>query len=271
MTKTNIKFLKENNLYEAHKQFQRLCEWGYATSLHEAGEEDQEEDPSMGGAPDGDMNSDPSMGGAPDAGMGGDPSMGGAPDAGMGGDPSMGGAPDANMGGDPSMGGAPDASMGGDPSMEEDDDVISVDELTHAQEHMNKKVNSVGKTLEGFDEKMQQLFQALSVMQNMINNNNSKIEAFKNEFEKRNPTQSERLNLRSLDSAPFNEKPADYWNKKNMEGGYQIYSDNDEPTTKEWKITNDDVDHFDERAIQDSFNQVADEIQNLDLNRIFGY
>ena len=36
----NKKYLKENNLYEAHKQFMRLCEWSYLThNLEEEGDD----------------------------------------------------------------------------------------------------------------------------------------------------------------------------------------------------------------------------------------
>ena len=65
MAKTNVKYLKENNLYEAHKHFMRLSEAYIPTSfpeedLEEAGE-DQNQDPNaMGGQ-------DPMMGGDPNA------------------------------------------------------------------------------------------------------------------------------------------------------------------------------------------------------------
>ena len=37
----NKKYLKENNLYEAHKQFMRLCEWSYVPkTLEEEGEDE---------------------------------------------------------------------------------------------------------------------------------------------------------------------------------------------------------------------------------------
>lgn len=94
---TNIKYLKENNLYEAHQHFMQLCE-NYPFEMDEAGEDDPnaQQDPNM-------------MGGAPNA-MGGDPMGGGAP----GGDPNaMGGDPNM-MGGDPNAMGGQD--MGADPN-----------------------------------------------------------------------------------------------------------------------------------------------------------
>ena len=86
----------------------------------------------------------------------------------------------------------------------------------------------------------------------------------KAEFEKRNPTQTEKLNLRSLDSYPFNVKPTDYWDEKAKQGGYEAYSDNEEPTTQEYVITNDDVDNP-AKDIADTFFKINDDdIQTLD-------
>ena len=272
MADTNVKFLKENHLYEAHKQFMRMAEgYGYAEPIEEAGDEDQPQD---GGADP--MGGDPSQGGAPDA-MGGapDPSQGGG--APMGGDPSQGGA-DPMAGGAPdAMGGAPDPMAdptGGAGSMstpaptdgDSDEEVIDVDDVVKAQEKTNDKVNDVGKDLGTVDRRIEKLLGALEDMQSVIDKNNAEIADLKNEFEKRNPTQTEKLNLRSLDSYPFNIRPTDYWKQKSMEGNYDAYADNDEPTTKEYTITNDDVRDVSD-DIANTFDIPEDDIQ--DFNKIF--
>ena len=60
--------LKENNLYEAHKQFMRLCEWSYVpTTLEEEGDDDMPQD---GGAPMG--NEDPNAAPMDNGAMGGE-------------------------------------------------------------------------------------------------------------------------------------------------------------------------------------------------------
>ena len=251
------KFLKEKNLYEAHKQFMRLCEWSYVpTTLEEEGDEEMPQDGGAeGGAPmDAPM---PQDGGAP---MGGDP-MGGDAEGGMPQDgDAEGGAPMPPME-DPMGGGAP---------MGEDETVIDVDDITNAQEKMNDKVNVVGQDLGKVDSKIEALLQTLSKMETMINNNNEEIAKFKAEFEKRNPTQTEKLNLRSLDSYPFNVNPKDYWAQKGADpnSNYSGFSNNGEPTTQEYVITNNDVDDFSEREIADSFD-IADELRQ-DINKIFG-
>ena len=77
---TNIKYLKENNLYDAHKQFMRMAE-GYLRqeNIEEAGEDE-----------------DSNAGADPNA-MGGDPNAGADPNA-MGADSTGGADPNAKIG-----------------------------------------------------------------------------------------------------------------------------------------------------------------------------
>jgi hypothetical protein len=277
----NKEYLKENNLYEAHKQFMRLCEWSFVSK--NVMEDDDEEQDAMGG----DMNQEDPMAGGQDPMMGDDmsqdPSMGGedpmanGDDDQMGGDMNqedpMAGGQDPMMGGEEPMdGGMDDPMMGGeDPMMGgEDEEVIDVDDLTDAQEKMNSKVNVVGRNLGDVDDKIEALMQSLSNMEQMINNNNAEIAAFKQEFEKRNPTQTEKLNLRSLDSYPFNVNPKEYWSEKGIDptSNYEAEGDNDKSTTQEYVITNNDVDKFDNKTVEDSFN--IDDDMNQTIQKIFG-
>ena len=284
---TNIKYLKENNLLSAHEHFMKLSE-SYVPNfpeeeVDEADDQgaqdpnamggDMSQDPNaMGGDPSAmgnDMAQDPSMG-ADHSAMGGDPSMGNN----MSQDPSMGGDPSA-MGGDPSMGndmaqdpsamGVDPSAMGGDESEGQDDgDTIDIDGLTRAQDKLNVKQNHVGMDLSKVDTKIKTLIDTIQNLQDKLDANNSEIESLKSEFEKRNPTQTEKLNLRSLDSYPFNVKPNEYWEKKARQGGYDTYSDNDEPTSKEYVITNNDVDNP-TRDVADTFFKIDDDdIQTMD-------
>ena len=152
--------------------------------------------------------------------------------------------------------------MGDEPS--EDGDTIDIDGLTKAQSKLNVKQNQVGRDMVKIDDKITKLIDKISALQTALDNNNSEIEAWKGELEKRNPTQTEKLNLRSLDSYPFNQKPNEYWEKKNQEGGYTAYGDNQEPTTKEYVITNNDVDNP-SADVSDTFFKIDDDdIQTLD-------
>lgn len=271
---TNIKYLKENNLLSAHEHFMKISE-AYVPNfpeeeVDEADDQGTQDPNAMGGDPTamgGDPSQDPNaMGGDmsqdPNA-MGEDPTMGSDPNA-MGGDTSM---MDGDMSQDPnSMGGDPNA-IGGDEDESEgqdDSDTIDIDGLTRAQDKLNIKQNHVGRDLSKVDTKIKTLIDTIQNLQNKLDANNSEIESLKSEFEKRNPTQTEKLNLRSLDSYPFNVKPNEYWEKKARQGGYDAYSDNDEPTSKEYVITNNDVDNP-TRDIADTFFKIDDDdIQTLD-------
>ena len=284
---TNIKYLKENNLLSAHEHFMKLSE-SYVPNFPE---EEVDEADDQGAQDPNAMGSDPSqdpnaMGGDPSA-MSGDPSAMGndmAQDPSMGADPSMGndmaqdpsmGADPSAMGGDPSMGndmtqdtsamGVDPSAMGGDESEGQDDgDTIDIDGLTRAQDKLNVKQNHVGMDLSKVDTKIKTLIDTIQNLQDKLDANNSEIESLKSEFEKRNPTQTEKLNLRSLDSYPFNVKPNEYWEKKARQGGYDTYSDNDEPTSKEYVITNNDVDNP-TRDVADTFFKIDDDdIQTMD-------
>jgi len=284
MAKTNVKYLKENNLYEAHKHFMRLSEAYIPTSfpeedLEEAGE-DQNQDPNA-------MGADPMAGGDPNAmGGGQNPMMGGGADpmanggmpqdpSAMGGDPNAMGSGEADpnaMGADPMadpMGGAdmggedPLADASGDMS-EDDGETIDIDGLTKAQDKLNVKQNHIGRDLSKVDTRITSLIDTINNLLSKVDSNNSEIESLKAEFEKRNPTQTEKLNLRSLDSYPFNIKPNEYWDEKAKQGGYEAYSDNAEPTTKEYTITNDDVDNPSDDIAKTFFKIDDDDVQTLD-------
>ena len=279
---TNIKYLKENNLLEAHKHFMRLSEAYIPTVLpeeeiEEAGEDMQDPnamggDPNaMGGMPaDGGMPQDPNaMGGGDPNAMGGqDPMAGGADPNAMGEDPMAGGAdPNAQDPMADPMGGDIGADPMGDPMGEEpadDGETIDIDGLTQAEDKLNVKQNRIGRDLSKVDNRITTLIDTINNLLTKVDSNNSEIESLKAEFEKRNPTQTEKLNLRSLDSYPFNVKPNEYWAEKAKEGGYEAYADNDEPTTKEYVITNDDVDNPSDDIANTFFKIDDDDIQTLE-------
>lgn len=286
---TNIKYLKENNLLEAHKHFMRLSEAYIPTVLpeeeiEEAGDDMQDPnamggDPNaMGGMPNGGgMPQDPNAMGGADPMGGGDPNaMGGQDPMASGADPNaMGGDPMGD--GDPMGGGDPNAQdpmadpMGADPMEDQmgdepadDGETIDIDGLTRAEEKLNVKQNHIGRDLSKVDNRITTLIKTINNLLTKVDSNNSEIESLKAEFEKRNPTQTEKLNLRSLDSYPFNVKPNEYWAEKAKQGGYEVYSDNDEPTTKEYVITNDDVDNPSDDIANTFFKIDDDDIQTLE-------
>lgn len=278
MANTNIKYLKENNLFEAHQHFMQLCE-AFPFEMDEAGEDpNAQQDPNaMGGAP----GADPMGGGAPGA----DPMGGGMPGA----DPMGGGAPGADpagqeMGADPNAMGQPmpDASQsmvgpdtgedpfadqrtGDDEGGESDGDTIDIDGLTKAEDKLNIKQNQIGRDLAKVDTKISSLIDKIAGLQSALDNNSSELENLKAEFEKRNPTQTEKLDVRgALDSYPFNVRPDDFWaNKMKERNNYEVYADNDESTEDQYTITADDVEDL-PSDISKSFNIEDDDIQTLE-------
>ena len=260
------KYLKEQNLYESHKQFMRLCEGTYFPE--ELSEDDDTDSQEQGqeepmGAEEPQGQEDGSQDAMAEDPMAGDESMTDDPMANGG---EMDNAPIGGME-DQDMAGGEMPDMGEQP--QEEDDVIDVDDLTNAQEDMNSKVNSVGRDLGKVEDKITSLMKAIDSMESMISRNNAEIEAFKQEFEKRNPTQTEKLNLRSLKSYPYNVNIDDFWKDKTANSNYDVYSNNSERPDDErsLEITNNDVDDFNEREIADSFS-INDDLQQT-IEKIF--
>ena len=278
---TNVKYLKENNLFEAHEHFMRLSEAYIPTVLpeeeiDEEGEDMQDPNAMGGQDPNAMGGADPMGGGGmpqdPNAMGGQDPNaMGGNMNDPMAGDPNAtdGADPNAMGGADPmdDMGGNMNDPMGEDPmdgELEDDGETIDIDGLTKAQDKLNVKQNHIGRDLSKVDTRINTLIDTINNLLTKVDSNNNEIESLKAEFEKRNPTQTEKLNLRSLDSYPFNVKPNEFWAEKAKQGGYEAYADNDEPTTKEYVITNDDVDNPSDDIANTFFKIDDDDIQTLE-------
>lgn len=286
------RFLKEQNLLDAHKHFMSLCEWSYVPQY--LSEDDDEED---NNEQNNDTNNPSDNNNALDNNFASDNTqntgMNDINDNNMDDDSNDGNEMDNNMpnqsmddnnmpddnnsplGNEP-MGNENDADsfdngMDNLDSEAEDEDVIDVDDLTNAQEKMNSKVNTVGQDLGQISDKIKELMSSLKKMEDMITKNNNEINRFKEEFILRNPTQVEKLNLRSLDSYPFNTQVKNYWDNKNkdLRRNYYGYADNDEPTSEEYEITNGDINNYNDKEIEDSFN--IDDDLRLDLQKIFNY
>ena len=274
--KNNTDLIKQYKLEEAVKRIQKINEYTFYGSTMV---EDDQDPNAMGADPNGGM---PPMGGDPNA-MGPDPNMmGGDPNGGMapmddpnamGAEPNGGMPPmdDPNaMGGDPNaMGADPNGGMppmddpnmmGGEEGIEDidmeteqpGDEVVDVDELTQSQEATEFKVDNV-------DDKLNKVLKIISKFNDAIEANDQKIEDLKKEFQKRNPTAEETLNLRSLASYPFSERPDEYWKKQQQDHpNYNVISDNDVSTAdeqKEFEIRKGDIDNFNEREVMKSLGE----------------
>lgn len=78
------------------------------------------------------------------------------------------------------------------------------------------------------------------------------------ELERQIKTPEEKLELRSLDSYPFNLKLTDYWEEKSQQNdNYKVTNGNKE---KEYTISKEDVDEYNEEEIANSFNPEGDDV-----------
>lgn len=250
------KFLKENNLYESHKRFKKLYEYTFISNdLNEDDDDEMDNDGSIDdlmNMPDqkpqqatpndkGDVNNTDNQ------------DMDSSdPDA-----PTLGDTLDE-----------PNSNDKIEPETEtdsNDEEVIDVDDLTNSQEETESKVEDV-------DSKITQLIDLVNSFSEKINQNDAKIEDLKKEFQLRNPTEVEKLNLRSQDSMPFTVSPKDYWEDKSSNSNYKAEFDNSVAPNKEemeYVIKNGDITNLNNmKSISDS---IDDEDIDLDINKIFGF
>ena len=199
--------------------------------------------------------------------MGGEPNGGGGmpmDSTPIGNEGPTGGEPMGNeepMGGDmDDMQGMDDAQeppMGDDEEevetteMEPDDEVIDVDDLTQSQEATEYKID-------GVDDRLSKIFKVVQKFNDKLDKQQQSIMKLKDEFERRNPTQTEKFNLRSQASGPFNQTPTEYWDKLSQENpNYQIIRDNSVSPSEEQKkyeIRRGDIDGLNMKNIADTLN-----------------
>ena len=135
--------------------------------------------------------------------------------------------------------------------MESDDEVIDVDELTQSQEATEYK-------LDGVDDRLSKIYAVVQKFSDQLEKNEKSIMALKNEFEKRNPTEEEKLNIRSQSSYPYSETPKEYWDKKTQENShYDVMYNNEVSPSEEqnkFEITKNDISGLNMKSISDTLN-----------------
>ena len=248
-------FLKKYKLQEAVKRFQQINEYTFITSpvLAEDDEEDnnnqqpQNDDMNNGNPPMQDQSQGVDMGGNDNQQMPppqeGDNGMNNVPD--MQADDGSMPQPEQMS----NMEGEEDVDSG--ETDEEGDTVIDVDDLTDSQEATEYKID-------GVDDKLTRMLSVLSKFSAALEASDKKIDDLRQEFERRNPSEQEKLNIRSQASYPYSETPKDYWdNKTATNPHYNIMYDNDVSTADEqekFDITKDDVKNINFKNIADSFD-----------------
>lgn len=102
---------------------------------------------------------------------------------------------------------------------------VDVTDLTAKQEDIDDKVSALSQQSETL---LNTLMQLSDKIENMAQKSDAESQLLRKEIEKRNPTPVEKLQRRVVVSDPFNETPADYWKKKEAEGGYKLVDDDNE-------------------------------------------
>jgi hypothetical protein len=117
---------------------------------------------------------------------------------------------------------------------------LDITDLVDAQKSSNEKQDNYFKELFGHLEKLES---KLGEMDNLVN----KINSLEEKIEKYRPkTPQEKLELRSLDSGPFNQKLTDFFVDKE--------EDMQKTGKNEYILTTDDVENFTPSEIRTSFN-----------------
>ena len=151
------------------------------------------------------------------------------------------------------------ADFGGEdePDVEVSEDGIELDvtdivtSTEEAKEISTAALNKIDSILNSFS--------ALEDRLNGLEDITNKIDSLEQEFEKRNPTDVEKMELRSLDSYPYNLKLTDFWTDKE---GYDVGtpSENTDEGTVEYKLTDDAIDStYNETDVKDGFKNDEEE------------
>jgi hypothetical protein len=135
---------------------------------------------------------------------------------------------------------------------------VDVTELVKGSEEAKNAADEANKNTEVLLNKLNDLEARIANMDAITN----KIEGLEQEIIKRNPTPVEKLEMRSLDSYPFNQKLSDYWADK--DGAYDVMG-NDKP--KEYVLTKDEVDSgYNDVSLRKTFGVPDDQYDEEDID-----
>ena len=253
----DLKYIDDNNLTEARKRFQQINEYilNMNGEKHEAYEQQPQDDMQQPDAQQSDME--------PQQAAPQDTSQETAPEEQPQElDPTIGAEADNQP--MPDENGIMEPEMGDEM---ESDEVIDVDDLTQSQETTEYK-------LDGVDDKLNQLINIVSKFSQAIDDNEEKMEELKREIEERNPSQQERLNIRSMSGSPYTVSPQDYWSSQNARNPqYNVIADNDvAPNDEEelYTITDDDIKNFNKSEIEKSINDIPKNLKDY-FNESYTY
>lgn len=148
--------------------------------------------------------------------------------------------------------------MGGDEVEVDVTDLVNTsNELKASSEENSAKM---AELIDNFNKLTSQV-NSMTQMGKKIDSLDNELKTISAEIEKRNPTPTEKIEMRSLDSFPYNIKLSDFWSdnsdKFTTVDSEQREIGEEEP--KEYVLTKADVDDFSEPDIRDSFGDFEEE------------
>lgn len=133
---------------------------------------------------------------------------------------------------------------------------LDVTELVRGSEAAKESADAANEKIAQLMDMVNKLETQLSGMSTITN----KIDDLEKEIERRNPTPVEKLEMRSLDSFPYNIKLSDFWAEK----GERYDTGSEEKQPEEYVLTQQDVDNdYIESDIEDSFDADDYEENNM--------
>ncbi len=139
------------------------------------------------------------------------------------------------------------------PSEEPIDDSVELDVTDIVNSTEEVKASS-----DAANDKIEKLLSMVDKLESQINSMSKitdKIDNLEMEIEKRNPTPVEKLEMRSLNSYPYNIKLTDFWKDKGL------LDEPEEEKENEYILTSDDIDNdYNEYDIKNSFDFDEEEI-----------
>lgn len=161
------------------------------------------------------------------------------------GDEPMDNAPIEDIPAEEPAGDMPVDDMGGEDVEEIDitDLVTMTQNIKNQLDDKKSETDAVVGKMDAVFSKLDDLEVKLSQMDNVI----TKIDGLESKVENmKEPTPQERLEMRSLDSYPFNQKPSEFFSQKEL--------DMKASGKNEYVITKQDVEDYNDKEMRDSFN-----------------
>ena len=165
-----------------------------------------------------------------------------------------------DMGGDEDTFGdeEPMDDMGGDEVEVDVTDLVNTsNELKTSSEENSAKM---AELIDNFNKLASQV-NSMTQMSKKIDSLDNELKTMSAEIQKRNPTPTEKIEMRSLDSFPYNIKLSDFWSDHSDKVTTVASSQSSmgETKPKEYVLTKADVDDFSNADIRDSFGEFEEE------------